>query len=444
MKKKQLETDIPELDLGLEFDLVYDRITPSGLEKHLKAKGDVDMNIKQGAVLPLLLENSQIAESSQYWDFDLDAELDLDYTEKPVDEEEVNFIVKAKAEADGYLSRASLDQGAPFDLEFGLKTELDYERKQGLIQESISKLEEEEVSILGTSKSELLNELWSELDAGNSAESVKEIWDDVIENRYLKDRNIIVPNLNPAAEEAALAAACAIGRDDGTCDRFVEIDPESLGIRLSEKAAKEGFQFKLLQLKTEVENGCYPGSDTWPSCQKIIVTFRGSDEMADWKINLMQGLGRPVSQHDSALDIVKQMQEKDIDIAYITGHSLGGGLATAAALNSGEQAITFNAASVVSNAYQNLEADAMARAQENITHYTSVNDPLYRALSILGLTNRYGEQVMVREQNSFSFFEGSHGMEYLLPISEQEQTESPVYSEELDKILDESMREAKR
>ncbi|WP_019368924.1 MULTISPECIES: lipase family protein [unclassified Sphingomonas] len=75
-----------------------------------------------------------------------------------------------------------------------------------------------------------------------------------------------------------------------------------------------------------------------------VVSFRGTTDGSDWKANAQQGVGLPSDQYTRALLIAKALgRHPDVQVT-ITGHSLGGGLASAAALASGRDAQTFNAA----------------------------------------------------------------------------------------------------
>lgn len=75
-----------------------------------------------------------------------------------------------------------------------------------------------------------------------------------------------------------------------------------------------------------------------------VVSFRGTTDGSDWKANARQGVGLPSDQYTRALLIAKAIGRHPDAQVTITGHSLGGGLASAAALACGRDAQTFNAA----------------------------------------------------------------------------------------------------
>ncbi len=78
------------------------------------------------------------------------------------------------------------------------------------------------------------------------------------------------------------------------------------------------------------------------------LAFAGSNDAPDWFNNLAQGLGLDAAQYRQAVALAKDARLAFGDELAITGHSLGGGLAAAAALAVDAPAVTFNAAGVSS------------------------------------------------------------------------------------------------
>lgn len=76
---------------------------------------------------------------------------------------------------------------------------------------------------------------------------------------------------------------------------------------------------------------------------RYVIAFRGSQTAEDWVNNLQQGAGMDSASYAKALEIGKVIGRSDAEVVF-TGHSLGGGLASAAAIASGREADTFNAA----------------------------------------------------------------------------------------------------
>ena len=76
---------------------------------------------------------------------------------------------------------------------------------------------------------------------------------------------------------------------------------------------------------------------------RYVVAFRGSSSGEDWRNNFQQAAGANSESYAKALAIGERLGRSDASVT-ITGHSLGGGLASAAAVASGREADTFNAA----------------------------------------------------------------------------------------------------
>jgi len=78
---------------------------------------------------------------------------------------------------------------------------------------------------------------------------------------------------------------------------------------------------------------------------EYVIAFRGTQSGADWRSNLEQGVGLDSTHYRAALAIGERIGRSELaDHVSFTGHSLGGGLASAAAIASGRPADTFNAA----------------------------------------------------------------------------------------------------
>lgn len=80
-----------------------------------------------------------------------------------------------------------------------------------------------------------------------------------------------------------------------------------------------------------------------------MVAFRGTEgSLADWWNNIRQGTGAGSSQYSQAVDLAQQVHAATGGNVVFVGHSLGGGLATAAAAATGGRAVIFNAAGYAS------------------------------------------------------------------------------------------------
>ncbi len=118
-----------------------------------------------------------------------------------------------------------------------------------------------------------------------------------------------------------------------TCDdsgEWTVIAPESIGLKKID-FEEDSFHAYLLQDKL---TGAY------------VLSFRGTDDLVDWADNLGQQNGVTTAQCQRAIDLAAQLKKviPGGTTVTVTGHSLGGGLATAAALKLKTEAVVFNPA----------------------------------------------------------------------------------------------------
>lgn len=77
---------------------------------------------------------------------------------------------------------------------------------------------------------------------------------------------------------------------------------------------------------------------------ETVLAFKGTTSGADWGTNLSQGLGQDTDYYNRAMNLARRVKHATPGPLSITGHSLGGGLASAASAVTGVPADTFNAA----------------------------------------------------------------------------------------------------
>lgn len=127
--------------------------------------------------------------------------------------------------------------------------------------------------------------------------------------------------------------------DGGGTDSFDPVsadDLEKLGIDSDSLTGRGGFQANI-----------YRDADG-----RYVLAFAGTDpkSVSDWGANAQQGLGGLSSQHLQAIALAQHLAAAvGSDNMVLTGHSLGGGLASTASVATGVPAVTFNAAGVHPN-----------------------------------------------------------------------------------------------
>lgn len=93
---------------------------------------------------------------------------------------------------------------------------------------------------------------------------------------------------------------------------------------------------------------------------------------ANWKANFLQAFGFKSAQYEAGIDLAVQLSAQyDGNLRYV-GHSLGGGIASAAAIVTGGSATTFNAAGVHDNTLRGFD-----RSNGSVTSYYSTFDVLH-------------------------------------------------------------------
>jgi len=117
-----------------------------------------------------------------------------------------------------------------------------------------------------------------------------------------------------------------------------------------------------------------------------VLAFAGTESLVDWKTNLLQGLGIQTAQYTDAIALA-QGYKADFGSITLTGHSLGGGLASAAAIHTNSRAVVFNAAGVHNNTLGDF-----SRTRGSITHYHSGYDAI-SAINAFTLVSVPGAQM---------------------------------------------------
>ena len=131
-------------------------------------------------------------------------------------------------------------------------------------------------------------------------------------------------------------------------DKIPPVDPPEGWHMLDEgELAKKGVSPEmLLDPKSGFKAAMYQSSFERPP--KLVVAYAGTENGADWKTNLLQGSGLKSEQYNRAMRLAKTISRTTdpLDVEA-TGHSLGGGLASAASVVAGIKGYTLDRKSVV-------------------------------------------------------------------------------------------------
>ena len=168
--------------------------------------------------------------------------------------------------------------------------------------------------------------------------------------------------------QLAQLSSCAYGDVVQVCGQdWQAVAPQSLG--LDESLFKDGsFSSTLFQNQVTGE---------------YILAFRGTDNAGDWRDNFLQASGAATQQYRSAVALAKELDQvlPDGSLTF-TGHSLGGGLATAAALSIDAPANVFNPAALHPDTAATLNLDYAAA--QNLVKVTTVDGDLLTSIQQSG------------------------------------------------------------
>jgi len=81
---------------------------------------------------------------------------------------------------------------------------------------------------------------------------------------------------------------------------------------------------------------------------EVVLAFKGTENLKDWQQNITQGLGKNSTHYEKAKMLAARLKLVYQKLEF-TGHSLGGGMASAASIVSKQKATVFNAAAVHPN-----------------------------------------------------------------------------------------------
>lgn len=156
---------------------------------------------------------------------------------------------------------------------------------------------------------------------------------------------------------------------------------------------------------------------TDPADRRTIVAFAGTQDGTDWRNNIQQGLGLPSRQYSQAVDFANKWRAIDGNNVRLTGHSLGGGLASYASIRTNLPATAVNAAPLALNRFS-LNPFENRRDAARITQYYVPGEAL-TAFDDAAVSNvRPGNSIAVRGRGSIldpRSVLGNHGIENVAP-----------------------------
>ncbi|MBX9401193.1 hypothetical protein K4L06_07690 [Lysobacter sp. BMK333-48F3] len=179
---------------------------------------------------------------------------------------------------------------------------------------------------------------------------------------------------------------------------------------------------------------------------QYVVAFAGTNGFnpigdGDIANDVGQGLGFNTSQYKQAVALAKEAEAAFGDNVVYTGHSLGGGLASTAALATGNTAVTFNAAGLSNDTLRDLgfsPHEARSQAEDGqIRRYNVDGDPLtgvQQSVEVLnGMPDAVGYELNLKHPEGWPNVLSAHGSATVIEAMKT-QTPTPTESTEGDEL----------
>jgi len=143
-----------------------------------------------------------------------------------------------------------------------------------------------------------------------------------------------------------------------------------------------------------------PDPNNMPDGKEYTIAFRGTTNFAPWssdsRANAGQAMGRETAYYSRAIEIGERAALLSPGPTRIVGHSLGGGMASAAAGAGGFEANTFNAAGLHDNTIAQLQRNDEAQ----VTAYYVEGEALSVSQDSTGLPEAAGERRVLPQPRS--------------------------------------------
>ena len=232
-------------------------------------------------------------------------------------------------------------------------------------------------------------------------------------------------DMNKAMDGLSPEQQAMLKNKDEKLDGYEKLDAKEmkkLGVNSTElNDTKTGFKADIYKDKNGDYVLVYRGTYSDPDHPENDLIHDWSKEWTD--DNMKQGLGMGSEQYEKSIDIAKRVNRnkpKDKQLT-IAGHSLGGGLATAAGAATGSKTYAFCPAGVHPNTYKMY---GVKNPDTSKVHtYYSNQDFLNMASNNLSLMPKAaGERIMLHTLDSFDFAKG-HDLTLLFKAIQAEEAE---------------------
>ncbi len=204
------------------------------------------------------------------------------------------------------------------------------------------------------------------------------------------------------AKDMAQLSTHVYGKDMTLPDGYRYLDPAtedgrkelaSLGLEPSDLSPEDSPFRAALYASGPADNPSY------------VAAFRGSASIDDWSHNMLQAFGMPSRSYNSAIKLGTNLADYTDNLS-LTGHSLGGGLASAASVVTGKPATIFNAAGL--NA---ATTGGFPSLQAPVTAYHTADDILSTTQDSSIFPSAYGKRFELPPVSANPYSWDAHGMD---------------------------------
>lgn len=159
-----------------------------------------------------------------------------------------------------------------------------------------------------------------------------------------------------------------------------------------DKAEEKDSGFRAVAMRKVVPDGSGGYMDD-PNDNRVVIGFAGTNGLDDVDDDILQGIGMTPEQYSQALEFTRGVQQdaaKNCEAVNLTGHSLGGGLATYVSTRTGLPATAINSAPLADGNVPNG-----VNYDNQITQYYAKGEILTDLDNINPFDSRPGKQVEV-------------------------------------------------
>ena len=233
-------------------------------------------------------------------------------------------------------------------------------------------------------------------------------------------------DMNKAMDGLSPKQQAMLKNKDEKLDGYEKLDAKEmkkLGVNTTElNDTKTGFKADIYKDKNGDYVLVYRGTYSDPNHPENDLIHDWSKEWTD--DNMRQGLGMGSKQYKKSIELAKKVKkgsERQGKQLTIAGHSLGGGLATAAGAATGSKTYAFCPAGVLPNTYKKYGVQNPDTSK--VHTYYSNQDFLNMASNNLSLMPKAaGERIMLHTLDSFDFTKG-HDLPLLFKAIQAEEAE---------------------